>query len=168
VRTLLPDDQRLLSDQQLRDASDEQLQDLIARVAEGERGRIVNDRETDRTLGFEIFKHLTTLNAGSIVLIATFLGDIFPNDRQGNLTVDEAITDRIAAAFVLLGLSLLASTYSMYQFAHFETSLSKWLKRHSNVENRFKEFLSLLRAFAGALFVLGLGFFGWAVLKNLL
>jgi hypothetical protein len=32
VRTLLPDDQQLLSDQQLRDASDEQLQDLIARV----------------------------------------------------------------------------------------------------------------------------------------
>jgi hypothetical protein len=29
---LLPDDQLLLSDQQLRDASDEQLQDLIARV----------------------------------------------------------------------------------------------------------------------------------------
>jgi len=32
VRTLLPEDQQLLSDQQLRDASDEQLQDLIARV----------------------------------------------------------------------------------------------------------------------------------------
>jgi hypothetical protein len=32
VRTLLADDQQLLSDQQLRDASFEQLQDLIARV----------------------------------------------------------------------------------------------------------------------------------------
>jgi len=32
VRTLLPEDQQLLSDQQLRDASDEQLQDLIARI----------------------------------------------------------------------------------------------------------------------------------------
>jgi hypothetical protein len=29
---LLPEDQQLLSDQQLRDASDQQLQDLIARV----------------------------------------------------------------------------------------------------------------------------------------
>jgi hypothetical protein len=29
---LLPEDQRLLSDQQLRDASEEQLQDLIARL----------------------------------------------------------------------------------------------------------------------------------------
>jgi hypothetical protein len=29
---LLPEDQQLLTDQQLRDASDEQLQDLIARV----------------------------------------------------------------------------------------------------------------------------------------
>jgi hypothetical protein len=32
VRTLLPEDQQLLSNQQLRDASDEQLQDLIARL----------------------------------------------------------------------------------------------------------------------------------------
>jgi hypothetical protein len=32
VRTLLPEDQQLLSDQQLRDASEEELQDLIARV----------------------------------------------------------------------------------------------------------------------------------------
>src|SRR3712207_8518683 len=31
-RTLLPEDQQLLTDQRLRDASDEQLQDLIARV----------------------------------------------------------------------------------------------------------------------------------------
>ena len=31
-RTLLPEDQQLLTDQQLRDASEEQLQDLIARV----------------------------------------------------------------------------------------------------------------------------------------
>ena len=29
---MLPEDQRLLTDQQLRDASEEQLQDLIARV----------------------------------------------------------------------------------------------------------------------------------------
>ncbi len=29
---MLPDDQQLLSDQQLRDASEEQLQDLIARL----------------------------------------------------------------------------------------------------------------------------------------
>ena len=32
MRTLLPEDQQLLSDQQLRDASEEQLQDLIARL----------------------------------------------------------------------------------------------------------------------------------------
>ena len=32
MRTLLPDDEQLLSEQQLRDASEEQLQDLIARL----------------------------------------------------------------------------------------------------------------------------------------
>ncbi len=31
--------------------------------------------------GFQLAKQLTTLNAGSIVLIATFLKDIFPNEN---------------------------------------------------------------------------------------
>src|SRR5215211_9050759 len=69
------------------------------RVAGVEGGRIVNDgavnnanvnkANVNEALGFEIFKHLTTLNAGSIVLIGTFLGDIFPHDKHGNLTIDQ-------------------------------------------------------------------------------
>ena len=53
MRTLLPDDQQLLSDQQLRDASDEQLQDLIARVdlllrSQGQPGLTLSSSEDER------------------------------------------------------------------------------------------------------------------------
>jgi hypothetical protein len=50
---LLPEDQQLLSDQQLRDASDEQLQDLIARVdlllrSKGQPGLTLHTPEDER------------------------------------------------------------------------------------------------------------------------
>jgi hypothetical protein len=53
VRTLLPEDQQLLSDQQLRDASFEQLQDLIARVdlllrSKGQPGLTLHPPEDER------------------------------------------------------------------------------------------------------------------------
>ena len=53
MRTLLPDDQQLLSDQQLRDASEEQLQDLIARVdlllrSKGQPGLTLHPPEDER------------------------------------------------------------------------------------------------------------------------
>jgi hypothetical protein len=53
VRTLLPEDQQLLSDEQLRDASDEQLQDLIARVdlllrSKGQPGLTLRPPEDER------------------------------------------------------------------------------------------------------------------------
>jgi hypothetical protein len=36
---------------------------------------------------FETVKHLTTLSAGSVVLIGTFLQDIFPKTKGGELAV---------------------------------------------------------------------------------
>jgi hypothetical protein len=55
VRTLLPDDQQLLSDQQLRDASFEQLQDLIARIdlllrTKGQPGLTLHPPENQRDI----------------------------------------------------------------------------------------------------------------------
>ncbi len=52
---MLPDDQQLLSDQQLRDASDEQLQDLIARVdlllrSTGQPGLTLRQPEDERDI----------------------------------------------------------------------------------------------------------------------
>jgi hypothetical protein len=50
-------------------------------------------------LGFETTKQLTTLNAGSIVVIGAFLGAIFPTDKQGTLTVPLYIKLLIGGAF---------------------------------------------------------------------
>jgi hypothetical protein len=47
-------------------------------------------------------KHMTTLNAGSIVVIGTFLADIFPN-KDGTLAVGLGLKLTIAAAFSFLG-----------------------------------------------------------------
>jgi hypothetical protein len=65
-------------------------------------------------LGFEVAKQLTTLNAGSIVVIGTFLSNIFPTDKQGTLTVSLYIKLLIGAAFVGFGASLVASVIVMY------------------------------------------------------
>jgi hypothetical protein len=54
-------------------------------------------REPHR-LGFETSKQITTLNAGSIVVIGTFLSDIFPH-KHGTLAVGLPIKLLIAAAF---------------------------------------------------------------------
>jgi hypothetical protein len=67
-------------------------------------------------LGFEAMKQLTTLNAGSIVVIGTFLSNIFPTDKQGTLTVPWYIKFFIGAAFVGFGVSLISSTLTMLRF----------------------------------------------------
>jgi hypothetical protein len=65
------------------------------------------------TLGFEWMKQLTTLSAGSIVVIGTFLSNIFPTDTQGALTVPWYTELLIGAAFVSFGVSLIASAKAM-------------------------------------------------------
>jgi hypothetical protein len=50
-------------------------------------------------------------NVGSIVVIGTFLSNIFPTDRQGTLTVPLYIKILMGLAFVGFGASLLLSTY---------------------------------------------------------
>jgi|SRR5215208_2343378 hypothetical protein len=56
----------------------------------------------------EVVKHITTLNAGSIVVIGTFLKDIFP------IAMGTGLKLLIAAAFLLFGLSLALSAGGMY------------------------------------------------------
>jgi hypothetical protein len=79
--------------------------------------KLTEGKLTDYTegikLGFEAMKQLTTLNAGSIVVIGTFLSNIFPTDKQGTLTVPLYIKLFIGAAFVGFGASLLLSTRTM-------------------------------------------------------
>ena len=78
-------------------------------------------------LGFESTKQLTTLNAGSIVVIGTFLSNIFPTDSQGALTVPLYIKLFVGAAFVGFGASLIFSTLEMYLIHRFlNFSPSDW------------------------------------------
>src|SRR5215217_2003623 len=65
------------------------------------------------TLGFEWMKQLTVLSAGSIVVIGTFLSNIFPTDKQGTLTMPCGIKLLIGLAFVSFGVSLIASVFAM-------------------------------------------------------
>jgi len=123
------------------------------------------DKEKNQNLAFEAFKHLTTLNAGSIVLIGTFLKDIFPENDQGLL-----MKWLIALSFIFFGLSLAASAYSMYWFA--SRDVPSWF-RSTFIEGligerTFKWMLSFLMPSAGAYFFFGLVCFGVAVLMNLL
>jgi hypothetical protein len=127
----------------------------------------VNEAKVNEASALEIFKQLTTLNAGSIVLIGTFLGDIFPK-KHGNLAVGPVTTQFIALSFLCFGVSLVASTYSMYQFAHFETWLSRKLNQNDTSKWAFGVFLWVVRVIAGMGFSLGAVFFGWAVLRSLL
>jgi hypothetical protein len=61
----------------------------------------------------EVVKHITTLNAGSIVVIGTFLKDIFPSE-DAVVAMGTGLKLLIAAAFLLFGLSLALSAGGMY------------------------------------------------------
>ena len=115
-------------------------------------------------LAFEAAKHLTTLNAGSIVVIGTFLSMIFPTDSQGILMVPLYIKLLLGAAFVGFGTSLMVSTFAMFTFRNaLQTYLDSGNRNH---------FFRLLLGIVGVslpfvLFSGGLICFGIAVLLNL-
>ena len=67
-------------------------------------------------LGFDGVKHLATLNAGSFVIIATFLKDIFPK-QDGRLALDLFDKFLIGASFVFFAASLAFSAFSLWGFA---------------------------------------------------
>jgi hypothetical protein len=68
-------------------------------------------------IGFETTKQLTTLSAGSIVVIGTFLSNIFPTDKHGILAVPGSIKLLIAAAFVGFGATLISATFMMFRYS---------------------------------------------------
>ena len=106
----------------------------------------------------EVYKQLITLAASSIVLIGTFLKDIFPTE-SGTLDVGWLIKLCIAAAFVLFGLSLIVAAWFMTYYSFF-------LER-SGAPHRDVFTWQWGRALPLAFFVLGTISFGAAVLMNL-
>jgi len=128
-----------------------------------------DDKQPDLTeaikLGFETFKQLTTLSAGSIVVIGTFLSNIFPTDSQGTLTVPLYIKLLLGAAFLGFGATLICSTFAMFQsrltlLLHLETG-----DPNAGFEDEKAVFLTLVLSVT--LFSGGIICFGTAVLLNL-
>jgi hypothetical protein len=115
-------------------------------------------------LHFENLKQLTTLNAGSIVVIGTFLKDIFPREN-GTLAVSAGIKLLIALSFISFGVSLVLASYGMFQYAR-----RLWIFEQYGEITRFRR-VPLGRLFVRFLalpsFSTGLLCFGAAVLVNL-
>jgi hypothetical protein len=90
-------------------------------VPEGnEEGIAQPDVEPDFTESIKLLaessKHLTTLNAGSIVVIGTFLKDIFPS-KGATLVPDPLLKALIALSFVCFGVSLVVASFIMVYFS---------------------------------------------------
>jgi hypothetical protein len=124
-------------------------------------------------------KHLTTLAAGAIVLLATFLKDIFPK-KNGALAVSGDLKMLIAMSFVLLGLSLLSSIFYIvliapprrlaYEVEEGTSEAEAELERMRVLGQervRLVRRTSWLRLLSAAAFSLGILCFGAAVLINL-
>jgi len=82
-------------------------------------------------LGFETVKQQTTLSAGSIVVIGTFLKDIFPS-KHGTLNVAPCMEWLIALSFAGFVLSLLSSAIAL---SYYSRRLRLHIKkRHTGIE----------------------------------
>ncbi len=103
-------------------------------------------------LAFEAVKHLTTLNAGSFVLLATFLTDIFPEE----LTRGDKIL--VGSAFLCFAGSLVFSAFSMWRLATLMRSRREYARKKKKIRWNI--------ANPSGSYVLGLLFFGTAVLAN--
>jgi hypothetical protein len=109
-------------------------------------------------LGFESVKHLTTLSAGSTVLIATFLKDIFPNIED----LSAALKWAISGAFIAFGMSLVVAVACFWAFA---VMLRSQLDFHtSTLRVRYRLSMALPSYF----YICGLMLFSLAVLFRLL
>jgi uncharacterized ion transporter superfamily protein YfcC len=126
-------------------------------------------------LAFDTSKQLTTLNAGSIVIIGTFLTDIFPS-KSGALALGPGIKLLIAASFICFGLVLASAAYVMFYSSgvleDYEEHLYKLRQRQQDRvwrewRARTNALLKRVRWWSLVIFNVGLFCFGFAVLLNL-
>jgi hypothetical protein len=124
-------------------------------------------------LAFDTAKQLTTLNAGSIVLIGTFLKDIFPS-KNGVLDVGPETRLLIAVSFISFGVSLILGTYAMYLYHALlrRIMLGEYTRpephtRTSRIRGIRDAVSIVLRALPFPFFIIGVICFGLAVLQNL-
>jgi len=110
-------------------------------------------------LAFEQARHLTTLNAASVLLISCFLRLIFPRPLQDGLWISVGSKVLIVGSFVLFGLSLLLSAFAMYVFFQ---RLDEKNPHYINAQYQTRIGIPFV------CFFLGLLWFGIAVLVNFL
>ncbi len=103
-------------------------------------------------LAFEAVKHLTTLSAGSFVLIATFLKDIFPKELARG---DKIL---VGSAFLCFAVSLVFSAFSMWRLSTLMRSRREYPKKKRKIRWNIVN--------PSIFYILGLTFFGTAVLAN--
>ena len=114
--------------------------------------------------GIDAAKHITTLNAGSIVVIGTFLKDIFPT-KDGTLAVGPELKLLIAASFICFGISLLTATISIYVLTR---NLQNYIfEPHDNPALQDQVLRYYVRQLHLPFFATGVICFGAAVLVNL-
>jgi hypothetical protein len=116
------------------------------------------DRPEASARAFDVYKHITTLSAGSIVLIGTFLKDIFPYE-SGTLAISGQVKSGITLAFVLFGASLVMGTLFMTMY-----SLSFARARFTDLQELGWEWALVLPMIT---YALGIIAFGTAVVLNL-
>jgi hypothetical protein len=125
------------------------------------------ERELDWTKVFQPAidnaRHITTLNAGSIVVIGTFLKDIFPS-KEETLAVGPGLKCLIAVSFLCFGLSLLTATLSMFLYT---SALQSFLVEEDSPDSDDPVLRYYVRQLHLPLFAVGLVCFGAAVLLNL-
>ena len=117
-----------------------------------------DDTRKSIELGFDTVKQLTTLSAGSSVLVATFPKDIFSDD-EGNLAIDAFETTLIGASFVCFGATLLASVLAMWLFGVMRRMLGPF--------ERQRVVYAVYGIVSTSTFVTGIGTFVWAVWSDL-
>jgi hypothetical protein len=113
-------------------------------------------------LGVEAIKQLTTLNAGSIVVIGTFLSNIFPSDKHGTLMVPWYIKLFIGLAFVGFGVSLGLATAIMFRYRRIFEPYSDSDRERVSLRAREATIVRVRVSWAFTLFAGGLISFGLA------
>jgi hypothetical protein len=111
-------------------------------------------------LNFETVKHLATLAAGSFVVIATFLKDIFPKDGTQPTDLTPLLKLLVAATFLCFAISLIFSAWGLWGLAI--------MPRTGASINDKKKLQHLFVQIPAFFLITGLGTFGVAVLINLL
>jgi hypothetical protein len=116
-----------------------------------------NPVEADK-MAFDNLKHLATLSSGSIVIIGTFLSDIFPKKTDGTLAVSSDVPRYIEGAFLCFGVCLVACVVFMFMEAY--------AMRHEDKDSLLKDWrVTIVTGTTSFLpFLLGLALFGAAVL----